>query len=426
MEGRAVCSYSVLHSYVFREFLLSLLGAFLFFFFIFFVNQLLLFAQRILLKNVDIASLIRLVVYAVPQILLYTIPFSSLSAASMTIGELSARNEILAFRALGISLKHLFSPILAMGAILALLTFFVADILMPASSQKYRNLYAKLLQDLPTLELESYSVNRIGSLVLITGKVSQDRIEDFVILDLSDTNEGRVVSATGGTVALVDPQSFLYQFDLEQPVILLTDQAARGEYSLAKAHTMIQYIDFSDQIARVADVTPSQLSTKDLLEAIKVRKADLADTIAVQKETLHMLLDEQAQAMVRLGEPDAPSSLVDEIAMRERKIEQLKSQKPISFYLQYYRAELHKKFALSASCVCLILVALPLSFARVKHGRLFGFGLSLLVACAYWFLLFFAQLHILDVAWNPGFLIWAPNIIVIAAAAILFLHLRRI
>ena len=52
---------------------------------------------------------------------------------------------------------------------------------------------------------------------------------------------------------------------------------------------------------------------------------------------------------------------------------------PRNFYSQYYKAELTKKFVLSAACFCLTLVTLPLSMLRVKHGKLTGFAISLLI-----------------------------------------------
>ena len=110
----------------------------------------------------------------------------------------------------------------------------------------------------------------------------------------------------------------------------------------------------------------------------------------------------------------------------EQKIERLKTEKSINFYLQYYRAELHKKIALSVSCFVLVFITFPLALLRLKHGRLFGFGLSLVVASTYWFLLFFAQTKILDVGFNPGFLIWAPNLIVACVSALLLLRSRRV
>ncbi|MDD3824213.1 MAG: LptF/LptG family permease, partial [Sphaerochaetaceae bacterium] len=158
MHGRSGSSYAILRSYILRQFLVSLLVAFLFFFFIFFINQLLLFAQRILLKNVNVLSVMKLVGLSIPQIMLYTIPFSTLSAAAMVIGDLSERNEILALRASGIPLRKMFAPIAVCALLLAVGTFLVADILVPYSNQRFRTIYAQLMRDLPTLEIEPYAV----------------------------------------------------------------------------------------------------------------------------------------------------------------------------------------------------------------------------------------------------------------------------
>ena len=60
--------YGTLYFYVLREILVSVAIAFLFFFFIFFVNQLLLMAERILSKKVPLADVAGLVVLSVPII----------------------------------------------------------------------------------------------------------------------------------------------------------------------------------------------------------------------------------------------------------------------------------------------------------------------------------------------------------------------
>ena len=119
-------------------------------------------------------------------------------------------------------------------------------------------------------------------------------------------------------------------------------------------------------------------------------------------------------------------TLLGEIVSLESEILILEKKPEINFYLQYYRAELHKKFALAASCFILVFITFPLSFMRLKHGRLFGFGLSLLVAAAYWFLLFFAQKQVLNFSFNPAYLIWFPNFLMALVAFILLFRRRRL
>ena len=91
---------TILYFHISREFLLNFLVSFIFFFFIFFINQILLLVKKVLLKNVDIQTMIILVLCAIPQFLQYVIPFSTLSASSMVLGDLGANNELLALRSL--------------------------------------------------------------------------------------------------------------------------------------------------------------------------------------------------------------------------------------------------------------------------------------------------------------------------------------
>ncbi|HUV08757.1 MAG TPA: LptF/LptG family permease, partial [Spirochaetia bacterium] len=96
--------YGKVYLYISREIFASFIIAFLFFFFIFFVNQLLLMAERILSKRVPLGDVLLLILYSIPIIVTYALPFGTLVGALMAIGRLSSENEILALRALGVSI----------------------------------------------------------------------------------------------------------------------------------------------------------------------------------------------------------------------------------------------------------------------------------------------------------------------------------
>jgi lipopolysaccharide export system permease protein len=404
-----------LHRYVLREFLLSLLVAFLFFFFIFFVNQILLFAQRILLRQVHLTAVLKLVLLSMPQILLYTIPFSTLSASSMTIGDFAARNELLALRATGIALGKLFQVIAIIALFLAVVTFAIADILLPYSHQQFRRVYSELLQEIPTLELDSYAINQSGDTILVTGEVKEGHISSLVLFNTPNQRDQQVISSSGGTITLVDPSQYLYRLDLLDPTVLQTQIAAQDQLSLASGKRMTYYLDLGDQVSSFTDVSPSQLSTRDLLEAIAIRKDDLHQETATHEAAIDKIEKEITQTQDQ-----------QQIAELEAKLTQLRKQVPINFYLQYYRAELHKKFVLSASTFILVFITFPLAYLKLKHGRLFGFALSLITASAYWFMLFFAQLQILSHAIHPAWFMWAPNMVIGIIATLLLLYMRRI
>ena len=175
--------------------MLSFVVAFMFFFFIFFINQILLIAQRILLKNVDFLAVFQLIILSIPQFLLYTFPFSSLTASSMVIGDLSSSNEILAMRASGISMRRIFIPIIALSLVFSFATFLTADKALPWSTRQYKVLYTDLMRDLPTLELSSNTTNTIGNRVMVNKEVSGSTVHDIILFDLPKKGNSQVLSS---------------------------------------------------------------------------------------------------------------------------------------------------------------------------------------------------------------------------------------
>ncbi len=109
----------------------------------------------------------------------------------MVIGDLSGNNEILAIRSSGISLKHVFLPIILISLVFSFMTFLTADKALPWSTKKYRELYSGLMRELPTLELASNSTNTIGNKVLVNKEVVGTTVHDIVLFETSNDRSGR-------------------------------------------------------------------------------------------------------------------------------------------------------------------------------------------------------------------------------------------
>jgi len=406
------------YTHVGREYLLAFFVAFMFFFFIFFINQILLIAQRILLKNVDFFAVFRLVILSIPQFLLYTFPFSSLTASSMVIGDLASSNEILAMRSSGISMRRIFIPIILISVLFSFATFLTADKALPWSTRQYKELYTTLMKDLPTLELASNTTNTIGERVMVNKEVSGSTVHDIILFDLPKRGNSQVLSSPSGEVTLIDLQSFIYRLDLDSPLIFSSDGTNISSWNLSQARQAQFYLDFSGQVASLATALPSQLSIAELNQRIANYKTAYQEDLLIHSKKIDALEGELLE-MQAVGD-ERQSEL------QQKKIRELQKNPPINFYYQYYRAELNKKYALSAACSMLIFLTFSLSFFRVKHGRLIGFGLSMLVAVVYWYMLFFAQMQIFSVPFNPAYLIWAPNVLLFSLGVLLLLFTRRL
>src|SRR6056297_4243826 len=187
---RRYCRISL---YIGSEFLFSFFVAFLFFFGIFFVNQLLLLAEEILAKDVGLFDVALLIIYSLPAIVSFTFPFASLVGGLMAIGRLSSDSEILAFRASGIPYRRLLYPLVIVGILFSMISFVMGDYFLPRGTINFGKLYRKILYSNPALELEPYSVKQYQDTTLITGEVDSGMIEDLVIIDTTEKGEQRII-----------------------------------------------------------------------------------------------------------------------------------------------------------------------------------------------------------------------------------------
>ena len=415
-------NYWLLYRYVGREYILSFIVAFLFFFFIFFVNQILVLAQKILLKNVRVMDVIMLVIFSIPQFLMYTMPFSSLASASMVIGNLSSQNEILALRSSGVHVRNIFMPILIISLAFSAATLMIADRMIPYTTELYKDLYAKILQSVPTLELESYSSTRFGKRIISNGLVDGNTLHDVVIFDDTNSRESRVISATEGSITVIDIDRYLYRIDLVDPEIMITDSSSLESYSLASASNMELYLDLSSSASGFVNITPSQMSIRQLQAAAEERFSE-QQSIEKQRQTnISYNAQKLGEALMKIEENEISASMVLNYA--EDLSDSLNSQ-GFSFYYQYYRSELQKKIALSLACTFLVFVAFPISFFKVRNGRLLGFALSMFVACAYWFFIYYMHVRAIKSALHPAVFMWLPNAVVFAAGLILLWRTRK-
>jgi lipopolysaccharide export system permease protein len=269
---------------------------------------------------------------------------------------------------------------------------------------------------MPSLELDSNSSTTFGSVVISNGMVDGENIDDVVIFDTKNNQSSQIITAAHGKLHLIDIQNYIYSLELFEPSVITTDNKDANNWTLSNSSKVVFYLDFSSQVPSLTSTPPSNLSTIDLLTKIK------RNTVQLQK-TVDDWIDDSNNLEISLAKANdevISNNYVDVLKIDNDYYDlQNNENRPIDFYLQYYRAELNKKMALSAACFFFVFMTFPLSFIKFKHGKLVGFATSMLIAVFYWYMLFFAQLKIFDFTVNPLFLMWAPNAIIFTISLIL-------
>ncbi len=404
--------------YIGGEFLISFIVSFAFFFFIFFINQLLLLAEDILQKDVPLFEVALLIFYSLPAIIALSVPFGTLVGTLMAAGRLSGDSEIVAFRASGFSLRQIFTPILVIAILLSGFSFVVNDILLPQGTLNFGRVYRDLLYANPALELEPYSVMRYQDNTLVTGSVEPGRLDQFVIIDRDVQGNRRVIASTRAQLLRdADPNAIGLQLS---DVVSHTVESNR-EYHFSIAERMTYNILLQDITVAIRSPGPREMSARDVWEEIEVKRSNFVPRL--QRHDLQLAA---LQARMGLAAKDTSRRSAARLQQALEEYVRLRNQRPFDRSLQIYLLEYHKKFSIPFASISFVFLAFPLGLFSKRSGRGVGFGIGLLMATMYWAMLIGGQTfgsQRQDV--SPILAMWLPNIMFFVIGVVVFVRRAR-
>lgn len=416
----------ILYKYILKNHVVPFLFSVLTLMFIFLLQFMMKFADRLIGKGLDTFVIIKLITFNLAWMLVLVVPMATLVATLMAFGTLSQNNEVTIMKATGISLyKMMMAPILAGIVVGYLLLLFNNDVLPDA------NHYAKtLMQDIsrqkPTLSLEpgvfSQEVSNYAILVRDIDK-NTNVLTDVTIYDYTDPNKINVVTAEKGRIFFSKNQSKLVM-DLSKGEIHESGAAQTNLYrkiSFQKHRITMNSDQFSFQ-----QTTPGgqrgdrELSSADMLiitDSLKKQRDQVYNSL--MKENKQYLFTDTAQQRSFSSQVNANNRDL----ILQRAIERVRTAKNIMLSnfrrlsdsqddINKYWVEIHKKYALPAACIIFVLIGAPLG-VMVKKG---GFGtaasISLFFFVVYWAFLIGGEKLADRNMLSPFMGMWAANILI--------------
>src|SRR5688572_2936743 len=167
---------SLVDRYVVRQVLMPFLLGLLVFTFIFIIQPLLDYAEKLVAEGASVQLVIGLISLLVPQALAITVPMSLLLALLMAFGRLSADREFVAMQACGISLRRLLRPVALISVTAWAASSYVLIALVPDSNQRFLDVVFNV-----------YSERAEGD---VKPRLFYDRFPNFVIYALDLAPEG--------------------------------------------------------------------------------------------------------------------------------------------------------------------------------------------------------------------------------------------
>ncbi|MDR0320219.1 MAG: LptF/LptG family permease [Treponema sp.] len=412
-----------LFRYVLYEMLFSFAICFLFFFFIFFVNQILLMAQEVLTKKVPSNQVAMLILFSLPAVIAMSAPFACLVGTLMTVGRLTSDNEILVMLSSGLSYKNVFIPAITVGIVISLLSFFTNDVLLPAGTVQFNKLWRKILVSTPALELHGNSVKRFQDTVIVTGGVTGNIINNLLILDKTSDGERRIIMAR--TAELKDGGREGLSLNLEDAFVQSSKEVVREDYDYAVTENLQYWVSNEDIMQSPVSVSPREMSSRDVSSAIKKRRAELAVRIndRITRMAGHAVTLEN---ILRAGpETDGWNRRASSVGSFNREVSAIKSLQNDRSLLIYI-IEIYRKFSVPFGAFCFVFLAVSLGLMAKKSGQTVGFIFGNIIAVLYWSMLFIGQTMGLRVGTPPFLSMWLPNILSLGIGVILaIIKVRR-
>lgn len=362
--------------YVVRELLVYFFAMFLVFFLIFFVNQILLFMKQLLGKRIPISDAMKLMLYSLPFVIAQSAPFATLTGFLMCLGRMVSDNEILIFRASGFSLGSLLlRPILILGVVISLFSFFVNDYLLPLGTSATRTQLRKTIASNPTMEIEANSIKRMNETTVVIGGVQDKVISDLVLFDRDSDGRQRVIVA-GKTLADSGAmEGVSMRFDMSDACITVFDRREKGDFDVMTSTLMSLNLFESTVFNFERRISPSEMTSHDLGKKIREMKKNSQGS--AQELNMNVL-------------------------------------------------EYNKKFSLPFGSFFFAFLAMPLAllFGKV-NGQTIGLVVGIFISFVYWAMMTVGIQLGMRNGMNGFVLMWLPNATVGIASIIFYLLARR-
>ncbi|MCR4742538.1 MAG: LptF/LptG family permease [Treponema sp.] len=362
--------------YLMKDLFLYFTVSFLFFFMIFFVNQILLDVERLLAQSAPFSSVVKIMFYSFPMIIAQSAPYATFVGFLMCLGGMMSNNEVLIYRAAGFSFLKIMMPVLLLGLIISFVSFFVNDYLLPLGTMKYNRLLREIMNAKPTVELESNSVKNLDGSTIVMGQVEDPQVSDIVLFDTASETD-KIIVAGKSTLTGSDVEGVLMQLNMNDALVLSMNDTKHEDYDVLMAEKA-QLNVFDSTVLGSSSISPREMTVWDLGKEISKMQSELDGS------------------------------------------------KSASNRLNIWKMEFHKKFSIPFGAFFFAFLAFSFAFLFGKHnGQTLGLLVGLIMSVLYWAMSITGQLFVQKLGLNSFICIWGANFVVAFAGFVFFIFLLR-
>ena len=386
-------------------------------------------------------------VLALPHTIALTLPMAVLPAVLYTFSELAANSEIVAMSGGGVRPRRLFMPAMFLGVVLAGITFFFNDRVLPEANHRLKNLQISIRHKSPTFQLRERVVNVIsgegglGPYYLRADIIdpASSELTDVVIYDMSRQGIRRTTYASRGRMQMNDSFTDLQLRLYDGRVYEVRDskhgafrQTAFDEqvYVLRGVADIFEDTDAdyrSDREMSVAMLADS--ANRRLVQLDSIREESRGGTLdAVQRALGGSSADDEPGTFSKnppgFADPRLPADRVTRMVAidahtRETRFDSLRRQ------ANRYGVEIHKKLVIASACMVFVLIGMPVGVRFPRGGISMVIVVSAVVIGVYQYGLSTGEDWADRNLATPFWSMWSPSLLCIAIGMLLVTRIGR-
>ena len=295
-------SMRVLNFYILNSVLLTFIMALVVLTFMMVMGSLLQVLELIL-KKFDVATILEFLSIVMAQVLCYALPLSMAGASLLVYSRFSADGEITAMKATGVSIYRIAFPTVALATIVAVLSFFAHNNVLPRAQQKQRELVANYDVEDPTALIETGTYKPVGPYRVVVGEKNGDELKNIELIEDLSTHY-RVIRAKEGRLHYQRAQARL-QLELDKVTSEERDNRRTNSFLLTEAGKVIVqfYLDpkkreLKAEAAQQLRKDPKGLTTAEIKEMVKNRELLMLRNACRREPGFKQLSDEEKTAYV--------------------------------------------------------------------------------------------------------------------------------
>ena len=356
--------FRILDRYIFQEVVFAFLFAICAFTAVFIGSGTLFkIARYITDYGASLSSVVKIFVYGLPAIIMWTFPMSMLLATLLTFGRLSSSSEITAMKSCGISFSRIAAPAIFLGMIVTICAILFNEHIVPWANTAYNNVIYYEIQGNTELKsqdhiiVKEFSGERMERLIYAREYKAQEEILEGVTMQVLN-EEGKVTHVENATYAEWRNEKWIMHDGM---IYDLSDEQ--------RTHTM----KFDQQILPV-NASPRQI-VREQKKPEELTMSELKAQIAIMKSQY----------------------------VNTNKLE----------------TELYQRVTVPMASLIFALVGVPLGLQPTRTPSSVGFALSVVIIFLYYAVMTLANAIARSGAIAPMYAVWIPNVIGLLSGFIL-------